>query len=78
MDWGVLGPKNPKALHPSNTLHGPRNKFQPGPPRKMLVRVIREVWNGALDYFIPAVQAKELYKLGKLGWDEVNETYCEL
>jgi len=42
-----------------------------------MVRVIRDVRDARLDYFLPRRTAKDLYNQGKLAYDCTNLCYCE-
>ena len=43
---------------------------------KFNVRVIRDARDTALDYFLPAERARELFRQGKLLYDMTNDCYC--
>ena len=45
------------------------------PINPAMVKVIRDVRDGRLDYYIPLKRAKELYNDHKLFWDVTNHSY---
>jgi hypothetical protein len=51
----------------------------PAGPNKIvpMAKVIKDMRDGRLDYYIPLEEAKKLYKEGKLSWDSTNHEYCE-
>jgi len=52
-----------------------RRKERPIEPQKWLVRIIRDSRDATRDYWLPAREASELEKQGKLAFDLTNSCY---
>lgn len=44
--------------------------------KEPMVRVIRDVRDGRIDYKLPSSRAKELFEQKMLQWDATNGSYC--